>query len=204
MAKLKVNIHNGEFVGPTDQERIAAALAEIKNGLVGIEDPRVWSGYPDGWSPGDHGDEDDHREPVGLFLTLERCTRSNLTWQMAMAIETAFALGKLSENRDADVNALYEQLMTDWRREIGEKGGGKHRVEADKWRVPGRPIWWIKRGSFIARGEEGESQVQVAREIERKVIKPLGKSLKRRPQIERIVDTISDWDKHARAGVVGT
>jgi hypothetical protein len=29
-------------------------------------------------------------------------------------------------------------------------------------------------------------------------------SLKRRPQIERIVDTISDWDKQARAGVVGT
>jgi hypothetical protein len=37
MAKLKVNIHNGEFVGPTDQERIAAALAEIKNCL---RDPR--------------------------------------------------------------------------------------------------------------------------------------------------------------------
>jgi hypothetical protein len=29
-------------------------------------------------------------------------------------------------------------------------------------------------------------------------------SLKPRPQIERIVDTISDWDKQARAGVVGT
>jgi hypothetical protein len=97
MAKFKFKIHNGEIVRPTDQERIADALAEIKDGLSHIKDPSIWSGYPDGWSPGDEGDEDDRGKPVGLFLNLERCTRGNPTWQMAMAIETAFALGRISE-----------------------------------------------------------------------------------------------------------
>jgi hypothetical protein len=200
---FKISWRNGEIVQPTNEEYIADALAEVRDALLERtkDDPRIWSGYPDGWKPGDE-DGDPHEE-VGLFLNLERCTRSDPSWQIAMAIRTAFALGRLSENGGADVNALYERLMSDWRRENGEKGGGKHRVEADKWRIPGKSIWSSKRGSFIPRGEEGESQVQVAREIERQVIKPLGKSLKRPPQIERIIDTISDWDKVARASVVG-
>jgi hypothetical protein len=201
MANFKFK--NGEVVRPTDQERIADALAAIKDGLSHINDPGVWSGYPDGWSPGDEDYEDDPCV-LGLFLNLERCTRGSPTWQMALAIETAFALGKVAAGGDVDVKALQARFMTDWRRENGVKGGDKHRVEADKWRVPGRPIWWLKRGSFIARGEDGESQVWVAQEIERKVVEPLGNSLKRRPQIERIIDTISKWDKQARAGAVGT
>ena len=63
-----------------DAEKIANALAEVKAGLKRkpVTDPKVWSGYPDGWSPGDEEDENDHVE-VGLFQNLERCTRSNPT-----------------------------------------------------------------------------------------------------------------------------
>jgi hypothetical protein len=206
MAKFKFKIHNGEVVFPTDQERIADALAAIKDGLSHVKNPNVWSGYPDGWSPGDEGDEDDRCAPVGLFLNLERCTRGDSTWQMAMAIETAFALGKLAAGVKVDVKALQDRYMTGWRRENGVKGGDKHRVEADKWRIPGRSIWRMRRGSFIALGAKGASQVSVAEEIERRVTKPLKSagSLKRCPKIERIIDTISDWDMEARAGVVGT
>ena len=86
-----------------DAEKIAFALAEVKAGLKRkpVTDPKVWSGYPDGWSPGDDEDENDHVE-VGLFQNLERCTRSNPTWQMAMAIRIAFELGRASIVGKAD------------------------------------------------------------------------------------------------------
>jgi hypothetical protein len=146
---FKFSWRNGEIVRPTNEELIADALAAIKDGLNHIKDPRVWDGYPDGWSPGDEGDEDDLSAPVGLFLNLERCTRGDSTWQMAMAIETAFALGKLSENRDVDVKALRERLITDWRRRNGEKGGDVVRQDADeRWRTKGKEKWLEARGSF--------------------------------------------------------
>ena len=66
------------------------ALATSKIPMFGADNP-------DDWSPGNEGDEDDRGPPVGLFLNLERCTRGNPTWQIAMAIETAFALGRISE-----------------------------------------------------------------------------------------------------------
>jgi hypothetical protein len=149
MAKPKFKFHHGEVACPTDRERIADALAEIKGGLADVNDPRVWDGYPDGWSPGDEADEEDGFTPVGLFLNLERCTRGSPTWQMAMAIETAFALGKISENREVDVEALRERLMTDWRRRNGEKRGDVLRQDADdRWRAKGKEKWLEARGSF--------------------------------------------------------
>ena len=88
MAKFKFKIHNGEVVFPTDQERIADALGEIKDGLRKRTqgNARVWSqGFEDF-----QGFEHD----VGLLENLERCTRGDPSWQMATAIEIAFQLGK--------------------------------------------------------------------------------------------------------------
>ena len=103
--------------GPTDaeriadaQERIADVLAQIKGSLERVDDPHVWGGYPDGWRPGDEDDEDDPRVPVGLFLNLERCTRGDPTWQMAMAIDIAFALGKRAANGDVDFADLQRRI----------------------------------------------------------------------------------------------
>jgi hypothetical protein len=192
MAKFKFKIHNGEVVFPTDQERIVDALAAIKDGLSHITDPRVWSGYPDGWSPGDEGDEDDRGTPVGLFLNLERCTRGNPTWQMAMAIENAFALGKLSENRDVDVEALRERLLTDWRRRNGEKGGDVVRQDADdRWRAKGKEKWLEARGSFTEDDPRCMSQGIVMDIIELEVSGT--------PDRDTVRKEIRKWDKELRA-----
>jgi hypothetical protein len=191
MAKLKFHLRNGEVILPTSQERIADALAEIKNGVAGIDDPRVWSGYPDGWTPGDQDDEDDCDEPVGLFLNLERCTRASPTWQMAMAIETAFALGKLSENRDVDVEALRERLLTDWRRRNGEKRGDVIRQEADdRWRAKGKEKWLEARGAFAEDDPRCKSQGIVTKIIELEVPGA--------PDRDTVLKEIKRWDKELR------
>ena len=190
--KRGFHFHNGKVATPTDQERIADALCEIKNGLADVDDPRVWSGYPDGWSPGDRDDEDDSREPVGLFLNLERCTRGNPTWQMAMAIETAFTLGKLSENRDVDVEALRERLITDWRRRNGKKGGDVVRQDADdRWRAKGKEKWLEARGSFTEDDPRCMSQGIVMDIIQLEVSGA--------PDRDTVRKEIRKWDKELRA-----
>src|ERR1700722_17125957 len=85
----------------TNEERIADALGEVRAGLEHIKDPRVWGGYPDGW-PDNADDEDEPGALLGLVLNLERCTRGDSTWQMAMAIEIAFALGKVTQTGELD------------------------------------------------------------------------------------------------------
>ncbi len=121
MAKLKFRVQDGEFVIPTDAERMADALAEVRAGLERIDDPRVWGGYPDGWP--DNADDEDGAL-IGLVLNLERCTRSNPTWQMAMAIEVAFALGKVTQ---AGTGGLDEQT---WRRLLS--GASPAQINASK------------------------------------------------------------------------
>ena len=105
-----------------DQEQIADALAEIRAGLKNIKDPRVWGGYPDGWP--DNEDEDEPGASIGLVLNLERCTRGSPTWQMAWAIELAFALGKVTQ---VGTGGLDEQT---WRRLLS--GASPAQINASK------------------------------------------------------------------------
>jgi hypothetical protein len=187
----------GEVVRPTDQERIADALAEIKDGLSRIEDPSVWRGYPDGWSPGDEGDEDDRGTPVGLFLNLERCTRGNPTWQMAMAIEIAFALGRTSEDKLStdELARLVEINQAKWRTalasENGKKGGDAVRQGADdRWRAKGKEKWLAARGSFTEDDPRCMSQGIVMDIIELEVSGAPGR--------ETVHKEIKKWDKELR------
>ena len=146
---------DGEVVRLSGAERIAHALAEVRAELERkpVTDPKVWSGHPDGWHPGDEDDEDDPRVPVGLFLNLERCTRSDPSWQMAMAIEFAFELGKAAIVGEADPVAAARLMagmkaMADGRRNgIGESLR-RRQAKAEGWRMSVRSIWWDKRGQF--------------------------------------------------------
>jgi hypothetical protein len=110
---FKISWRNGKIVPTTNEEYIADALAEIREVLLDWTkgDERVWSGYPDGWRQGDE-DDDDPRVPVGLFLNLERCTRSDPSWQIALAIRTAFELGRASIAGKAS-KAAYAKLIAD-------------------------------------------------------------------------------------------
>src|SRR5271155_704395 len=108
----------------TNEERIADALAEVRAGLEHIKDPRVWGGYPDG-CPDNANDEEEPGALIGLVLNLERCTRGDSTWQMAMAIEIAFSLGKIAAGGKANPGLLakFSALEDAWRRG-GDTGGG--------------------------------------------------------------------------------
>jgi hypothetical protein len=198
MAKLKFKFHNGEVVRPTDQEQIADALGEIKNGLSHIKDPSVWRGYPDGWSPGDEGDEDDRGTPVGLFLNLERCTRGDPTWQMAMAIEIAFALGRTSEDTISpdQLARLVEIKQAEWRTAVasenGKNGGNVVRQDADdRWRGKGKEKWFEARGSFSEDDPRCKSQGIVMDIIELEVSGA--------PDRDTVRKEIRKWDKELRA-----
>ena len=105
----------------TNEERIADALGEVRAGLEHIKDPRVWGGYPDGW-PDNADDEDEPGALLGLVLNLERCTRGDSTWQMAMAIEIAFALGKVTQTGELDAQT--------WRRLLS--GASRAQINAGK------------------------------------------------------------------------
>lgn len=142
-----------------DAEEIANTLAEVKAGLKRkhVTDPKVWSGHPDGWSPGDEDDENDHVE-VGLFQNLERCTRSNSTWQMAMAIRIAFELGKAAIVGEADPVAADRVVAGMEARRLAsvnanEESSKRRRTKADKRdRAAFYDRWWKKRGRHLAAG----------------------------------------------------
>ena len=129
---------------------------------------------------------------MGLFLNLERCTRGSPTWQMAMAIETAFALGKLSENREVDVEALRERLMADWRRRNGEKRGDVLRKDADdRWRAKGKGKWLETRGSF--------SEDDLAARVQGIVMDIIELEVSGAPDHDSVRKEIRKWDKELRA-----
>jgi hypothetical protein len=149
---------DGKVVLLSVAERIANALAEVKAGLERkpVTDPKVWSGYPDGWRPGDEDDEDDPRVPVGLFLNLERCTRGNPTRQMAMAIGIAFELGRASIVGKAD-DAAAERVLADItamanrRRKGGLKTGPAAKGDAEDRHRAIKEVWVARHDQFSDR-----------------------------------------------------
>jgi hypothetical protein len=193
---FKFSWRNGEIVRPTNEELIADALAAIKDGLSHIKDPHVWDGYPDGWSPGDEGEEGDLSAPVGLFLNLERCTRSDSTWQMAMAIETAFALGKFAEGGRVDLAALQRLYAAKFAQSGGNVSGPMSKAAANnRWRAEAQRIWWEMRGQFPEGDNRRSSQTRVAKKIE--------ETVKRAPDRDYVKKTISKWDRDPPAATLG-
>jgi hypothetical protein len=190
MAGFNFKIINGEVVFPTDQERIADALAEIKDGLAGVNDPRVWDGYPDGWSPSEKDDEDDYREPVGLFLNLERCTRGDPSWQMAMAIRTAFELGRASIARKAS-KAAYTKLIEDMNTLTAgrSKAAKTTAVKKTWWHVHAKPTWLSERNLFPDAAAASAAAIIRANLLKLELKDPKGRILKV-PSEKRIRDTI--------------
>jgi hypothetical protein len=140
MAKFKFRIKDGEVVFPTDQEQIADALAEVRAGLEHIDDRRVWGGYPDGW-PDNVNDEDEPGALIGLVLNLERCTRSDPTWQMAWAIEIAFNLGKIAKGGKPDLKKMAKLQVYENARRKGQAHSATARGnDAKAWRAVLQPL----------------------------------------------------------------
>jgi hypothetical protein len=190
---FKISWRSGEIVPPTDEERIADALAEVKDGLARIDDPRVWSGYPDGWRPADEGDEDDPRVPVGLFLNLERCTRGDPSWQMAMAIRTAFELGRASiagkANKSAYIKVIEEtNALTKGR----AKAAKTTAVKKTWWHVHAKPTWLGERNLFPDAAAASAATIIRAKLLKLELKDPKGRILKV-PSEKRIRDTIYIW-----------
>jgi hypothetical protein len=164
MAKFKFKFVNGEVVFPTDQERIADALGEIRDGLKkrAKGNARVWSqGFEDS-----QGFEHD----VGLLENLERCTRGDPSWQMAMAIEIAFQLGKAAATGKADraAYAKYEagaDRRAEGRADGSHKGGKKRQDDAAAWHKPVREIWERERLLLDPKTGRKQSMITLAENI---------------------------------------
>ena len=167
--------------GPSDEERIADALAEIKDGLRHVDDPDVWSRGADD----EFGDE----QGVGLLENLERCTRGNPTWQMAMAIRTAFALGRVAITRKVDPAEL-AKLRAAWSRGGRNGGGGYKKRAKEAWHAKAKPIWLEYRGSRAKGDTLWKSQDDLAAIIKAEI----GNA---GPDHDRIVKTIRAWDREA-------
>jgi hypothetical protein len=188
MAKLPAfRFHNDEVVVPSAKERIAEALADVRAGLEHVDDRRVWNGYPDGWP--ENKDEDEPSAPVGLFLSLERCTRGAPTWQMAMAIEVAFNLGKRAEGGriDPKLQAKLDAHVDARRR--GQEGATAAR---NRWQDKAKPIWQENRGQYPEGHPRRLTQGTVAEDIEK---------IAGAPSHDRIVKWISKWDREVRSEV---
>ena len=145
---------DGKVVLPSVAERIANALAEVKADLERkpVTDPQVWNGYPDGWRSGDEGDEDDPSVPVGLFLNLERCTRGNPTWQMAMAIRIAFELGRASITGTVDPAAAAKLVtMVNRHRHGGLMTGAEAKADAEERHRVLKDVWRAHHGQYSDR-----------------------------------------------------
>jgi hypothetical protein len=155
---------NGEIIFPSDAERIADALGEIRVGLKKRTkgNARVWSqGFEDS-----QGFEHD----VGLLENLERCTRGDPSWQMAMAIEIAFQLGKAAATGKVGqaAYAKYEagaDRRSEGRADGSHKGGKKRQDDADAWHKPVGEIWERERLLLNPKTGRKQSMITLAQNI---------------------------------------
>jgi hypothetical protein len=142
------------FTFPTDAERIAEVLADIKADLERrhVTDPKVWSGYP--WPEGVE-DEDMPRVHVGLFEQLVRCTRGAPTLgKMASAIRItaeltqAVIVGRAADQDEVErvVDAM-EKRAKGVRKGGKKTGGEKQAANAESERVM-KGVWRAYRGQF--------------------------------------------------------
>jgi hypothetical protein len=111
---------------PSDEERVAEALATIEIGLKGIDDPAVRC-------------RDD--ESPGLLMLLEQCVSADPTWDMAMAVKLAFDLGKAAVLGKADPAALQNLRAAAKARRQGARNSRIEPVRrAEEWKTVARRI----------------------------------------------------------------
>jgi hypothetical protein len=164
MTKLEFRIRNGKVFFRTNQERIADSLCEIRDGLRKRTEgnARVWS----------QGFEDNQgfEHEVGLLENLERCTRGAPSWQMAMAIEIAFQLGKAAATGKVGqaAYAKYEagaDKQADGRLDGSYKGGKKRQDDAAAWHKPVGEIWERERSLLDPKTGRKQSMTTLAQKI---------------------------------------
>jgi hypothetical protein len=137
---FNISWRNGKIVRPTRGAH--CQRASRSQGRPPRADQERWARLervPRRWRP---GDEDDPGVPVGLLLNLERCTRGDPSWQMAMAIRTAFELGRASIAGKAS-KAAYVKLIDDTNALTARRSKAAKTTAAKKtwWHVHAKPIW---------------------------------------------------------------
>lgn len=118
---------------PSNEERIAEALATIEVGLQDIDDPAVRC-------------RDD--ESPGLLMLLKQCVSADPTWDMAMAVEIAFDLGRAAVVGKADPAALSNFRAAVEARRRGARNSRLEPIKrAEEWKAVARRTMDAVRGS---------------------------------------------------------
>lgn len=107
---------------PSNEERMAESLAKIKDGLKGIDNPDVRSRK---------------EESPGQLMLIEQCVSADPTWDMALAVEIAFELGRYAAGEKVSA--------TEKQRVAGLATAARNKAKADAWQGPAKQIWWEAR-----------------------------------------------------------
>jgi len=159
---------------PSDEERVAEALAKIEARLKNIDDPAVRSR--------------DDQDP-GLLMLLEQLVSVHAdVWQWTLALSVAFDLGRYAAGEKVSV--------TERQRLAGLVRAAQIKAKADAWQTPAKQIWWETRGQFPKGDKRRKTQPQVAKVIKSKV--------KGVPSKERALELVEKWDREARQAASGS
>jgi hypothetical protein len=153
------------------ESMIAQTMAEIEEALKDVTDPAVRN-----------EDDDENQGMLPLLRNLvprEPAPR----WEVALALRVSFELGKAVGSGKIDAAELA--------RLGGLARGAKRRDDADRaWRDAAKKIWHDHRGSRAKGHPQWKSQNDLAALIKAEIGKPA-------PDHDRIVKTISAWDRGA-------
>ena len=132
--------------------------------------------------------------PVGLFLNLERCTRGDPEWQMAMAIRTAFELGRASIAGEAS-KAAYTKLIEDMNALTAGRSKAAKTTAAKKtwWHVHAKPTWLGERNLFPDAPAASAAAIIRANLLKLGTRRPERQRFSHFPSEKRIRDTIYIW-----------
>ena len=159
---------------PSDEERVAEALAKIEAKLKNIDVAAVRS--------------QDDQDP-GLLMLLEQLVIVHAgVWQWTLALSVAFDLGRYAAGEKVSV--------TERQRLAGLVRAAQIKAKADAWQTPAKQIWWEKRGQFPKGDKRRKTQPQVAKAIKSKV--------KGVPSEERALELVEKWDREARQAASGS
>jgi hypothetical protein len=125
---------------------------------------------------------------VGLFLNLERCTRGDPSWQMAMAIRTAFELGRASIAGKASKAAAAKLIAYTDALAAGRSKAAKT--------TAAKKTWWRAHAKLIYEEERSRAVRVSAETIAQLTIDKLYKldNNKKLPTLKTIMAKIYKWD----------
>jgi hypothetical protein len=116
-------------------------------------------------------------------------TKPAPTWEVALALNVAFELGRAAITGKADPNAL---------RQLGGLiRGAQLKEAAADWHKVVRPIWWEKRGQF-PKGDPRRRKLSQERLV-KKIVEELEGKVPGLPGYDQVLATIKAWEKEQRA-----